>query len=245
MYETIRVFRGKAFLFEYHITRLLSSAKGIFLEIPYSKAELIKHIKKTYIESRLDDAFIRILITRGEGAQGLLANSKPDVIIIVNKREFSPLEKVSITISKIRRVNKSAIDPKIKSLNYLNSLLARADAKTRKFDEAILLTDAGIVTEATTSNIFLVKHKKLYTPSVDSGILEGSVRKAIIDNFPVVEKELRVKDILEADEIFLSGTVNFITCVSRVDSKKLTNFEYAKKVHDKLMNLAASGTKLY
>ncbi len=244
VYETIRVFNGKAFLFEHHLDRLFASAKGIFLNAGYSKKDLIKMVKSAYRKSKLNDAFIRIIITRGAGEQGLITKSKPNVIIIISRRDFKPMEKISVTISRIRRIDRAAIDSKIKSLNYINNVLARFDANGKKFDDAILLNDKGMLTEATTSNLFIVKNGKLYSPPSSSGILEGVTRKAIIDNFPVAEKELTVNDLLTADESFLSGTVNFVSCIIKVNNKKFNNFDYAKRVYKQLMLLSKKGTLL-
>lgn len=244
IYETIRVFNKRAFLFDDHLKRLFLSATTISLKIPYSETELIKMIKSAFKKSRLNDAFIRIIVTRGIGKQGLVCESQPNVIIMVNSREFNPLEKISITISKIRRIDKNAIDSKVKSLNYLNNILAKKDALTRNFDDALLLNNAGLLTEATTSNLFIVKNGKIFTPSSDSGILEGITRKAILENFNVTEKNLSIKELLSADEVFLSGTVNFITCVKKIDDQNFSKFDHAKKVLDNLMQITEIGTEL-
>ncbi len=244
IYETIRIFNKCAFLFEDHLKRLFLSATAISLKIPYSETELVKMIKTTFKKSKLNDAFIRIIVTRGIGEQGLVSESKPNVIIIVNNREFNSLEKVIITISKIRRIDKNAIDSKVKSLNYLNNILAKKDALSRKFDDALLLNNEGLLTEATTSNLFIVKKGKIFTPSSDSGILEGVTRKAIIENFDVTEKDLSRKELMSADEVFLSGTVNFITCVKRIDDQSFSKFDHAKKVLEKLMQITKIGTEL-
>lgn len=244
VYETVKVLNNKALFFDDHLNRLFSSAKAVFLKIPYSKKELIKLVKHTCKKVKLQDAFIRILVTRGVGEQGLISKSKPNVIIIVNNRAFTPLGKINCTISKVRRTNTGAIDSKIKSLNYLNNILAKNDAKQRGFDEAILLNDNGFLTEATTSNLFIVKNKKIFTPSLDSGILLGITRKVVCENFDVIEKQLTKKDLFCADEAFLSGTANLITSIKKIDKKVFKNFNVAKKVFDKLMKLSKTGTAL-
>jgi len=245
VYETIRIFKGRAFFLNDHIDRLFASAKGIFLNPPYSQKELISLIKSAYRKAKLDDAFLRIIITRGIGAQGLSSKAKPNVIIIFNQRQSRPLEKINLTVSKIRRVSKTAIDSRIKSLNYMNNILARLQAKNKGFDDAILLNESDEVTEATTSNIFMVIKGEIYTPSADSGILEGITRKVICHNFPVKEKVLSVKDLLSADEVFLSGSVNLITSAAKIDKKTFKHFAYANKVYKTLIILSKKGVKLY
>lgn len=244
IYETIRVFNKRAFLFEDHLKRLFLSSKLISLKIPYSKYQLVNLIKSAFKQFKLNDAFIRVLITRGVGSQGIVSKSNPNVIIIVNNREFSPREKINLTISKVRRIDKSAIDSKIKSLNYLNNILAKREALKKKFDDAVLLNNQDMLTEATTSNLFVVKGEKIFTPSASSGILEGITRKAIIENFNVIEKDISIGDLLSADEVFLSGTVNFITSVKKIDNRILSNFGYSKVILDKLISLTGAGTKL-
>jgi len=244
VYETARIFDGHAFLLDKHLDRLFDSASGIQLDMPYSRKDIIRPIMNTYKKSGLKDAFMRIIVTRGVGEQGLHANCHPNLIILCNERPFKPLRKIDITISKIRRTNKSAIDSKIKSLNYANNMLASLDAKDRGFDDAILLNENGILTEATTSNIFIVHKGKIFTPSSASGILEGAIRNAIIENFPVIEKELTVNDLVSAQEAFLTGTVDFITCIKRIDNKRFKDYSYAKKIFNKLMELSKKGAKL-
>ena len=244
VYETIRIFNGRAFLLERHLDRLYNSAKGIYLNIPYPKTKLISIIKSTYKESKLVDAFMRIIITRGVGEQGLASKSKPNLIIICNSRYFKPLEKISVLISKVHRINKRALDPKIKSLNYENNILAYFDAKNKNFNDAILLNEKNMITEATTTNLFIFKDEKLYTPSLESGILNGVIRETIIENFQVTEKELSVDDLLNAEEAFLSGTVNLITSISKVNDKKFNKFEKAKEVFNKLIELTEKGVLL-
>lgn len=238
VYETIRIFNKRPFYFEDHLSRLFSSANAISLKIPYSKNDLIKLIKYSLIKSKLSNAFIRIVITRGAGKQGLISESKPNVIIIVNDRKFTPLRKIKLTISKVRKVNANALDSRIKSLNYLNNILAKKDALNRKFDDALLLNENDKLTEATTSNLFIVKKGKIFTPSSSSGILEGVTRKAIIENFDVLEKNLTAKDLYSADEIFLSGTVDLITSVKKIDDTIIKNFDQAKIIFNKLIKIA-------
>lgn len=235
IFETFRIIKGRIFRLEDHLDRLFESAKLINLHIPYSRKKLISFIKKTYNAFKQKDAFIRMIITRGVGEQGIYSVCKPSAVIIASEREFKPLKKVSAHIFKIRRTT-ALINPQIKHLNYSSSILALNEAKKIGKEEAILTNESGNISEATTSNVFMVKNGQLITPSLNSGILPGITRKAIIDNFSVMEKEVTVKDLLSADEVFLTGSVNFIVSVSQIDSISLDKFDYAKKVFDKLIN---------
>ena len=230
IYETMRFFNGKAFFLEEHLKRLFASAEGINLKIPYSKEKLKELINKTCLKSKIKDAFMRIIVTRGEGEQGLVTKSKPSVIIMASRREFNPLKKVKVTISEVVKTDKNSIYSGIKSLNYMNNILARINGNKLGFDDAILLNSEGFITEATTSNIFLIKNNKIYTPSLDCGLLNGITRKVILKNNKVIEKKITKKELFDADEIFLSGTADFISCVSQLDHKKFINHEYSKKI---------------
>lgn len=235
IFETVRVFNKKLFLFDDHLERLFLSANAISLKIPCSKNKLSKMIWGAFLKSKLNDAFIRIIITRGICEQGLVSKSKPNIIIIVNNRKFNPLKKINLKISKIRRVDKNAVDSKIKSLNYLNNILAKRDAINSGFDDAILLNNKNQLTEATTTNLFVIKKGKILTPKSDSGILAGVTRKAIIKKFNVIEKAITAKDLISAEEVFLSGTVDLITSVKQINNIKFKNFNTAKGVFDYLM----------
>lgn len=244
VFETFRIFGGKAFLLNDHLDRLFASAKALQMTGFPSRSALLKMIRNTYRQTDLDDAFIRLIITRGIGRQGLGGASQPNVIIIVNSRGFSPLEKIGLTICTVRKVNKSAVDPRVKSLNYLNSMLAKKEAVSNNFDDGILLNEADQLTEATTANLFLVRNEQLFTPPSAAGILEGVTRKAVLENFEVIEKPLYVSDLFSAKEVFLSGTVNMITCVSHLNSHYYHQFYYAESVYKRLMRLTEAGTSL-
>lgn len=235
VFDTFRIFNGAPFYMEKHIDRLFSSARNLNLQVPYSQRELIELVKKIYNKSELENAFIRIIITWGEGPQGLFVRAKPNLVIICDEREFSPLKKIRATVSEMRR----HIDGLgfIKSLNYGLNAKALNQAKKRKFDEAIFLNEDGFLTEATTSNVFIVKNGKLSTPSLKSGCLPGITRELIIKKLPVAENELTLDDLFSADEVFLSGTVNFITCIRQIDKIRYNKFDLAGITFKKLIGI--------
>lgn len=245
VFDTFRVFNKKAFMINEHINRLFNSAEMMGIMPQFSKEQVKEMVKDAYNKSSFDDAFIRIIITCGVGEQGIGSLCEPNVIIMVTQREFIPLKQVNAVISEIRRTNKNSINPKIKSLNYGNLVLAAINAKKLGADEAILLNESGKVAEATTSNVFIVKNGKIITPSIESGILEGITRKAVIENFPVTEKSLSPKEIMSADEVFLTGTANFVTIVKSVNNRLFNTSAYAEKVFEKLMELTKSGEPLF
>lgn len=244
VYDTLRIIDKKAFAFEDHLQRLFESASALSIKIPYSKNELINIIKNTFKKSKLKDAFIRIIITRGIGEQGLISESIPNVVVIASNRKFKPLEKISLTISEIRRIDKNAVNSKIKTLNYINNILAKRKAIDNGFDDAILLNNEGFLTEATTSNLFMVKNGEIITPSSESGILDGITRKIIIQNFKVNEKLLTVEDLMNAEEVFLSGTADFITSVNTIDNHNFSRFDFAEKILVKLLELSSNSKSL-
>lgn len=241
VFTTFRIFNKKGFCMNFSLERLFESAKKISIKPNYSIKELKKLIKRIYLESKLKNIYIRIILTRGVGKQGINFNCKPNLIIILDNRKFNPLNKIKLNIFKDRRITKLIGDSKFKSLNYSDFVFAKLNANKKGFDDAILLNSKGKIAEASTSNIFIVKKEKLYTPSIKSGILEGCIRKKIIENFKVVEKEISLKELFSADECFLSGTVNFITSVKSVENHSFKKFDYAKKVFDKLIELTNKG----
>lgn len=231
VFEGIRNYNGLVFRLEQHIDRLYTSADLIRLKIPLSKKGMIKAVMDTLKRNKLKDTYIRLVVTRGPGDLGLdprKCNNKSVVIIITDSIALYPkaFYKNGLTIitAKIRRNLPQAINPKIKSLNYLNNILAKIDAIDAGVPEAIMLTHDGFVAECTGDNIFVVKDKVLNTPPVHIGGLDGITRDAVIDiakkkNIRFREKMLTLIDIYRADECFLTGTAAEIVPVVSVDKK--------------------------
>lgn len=227
VFESIMVFNGVAFKLKEHIDRLYDSAKAICLEIPMSKEEMIKTIVETVRANGFKDAYIRVLVTRGVGDLGLDPRKcrKPSVIIIVDRiklfRDEAWSQGVTAIISSVRRDRVDATTHEIKSMNYLNSILAKLEANAVGADEAIMLDERGFVSEGATDNIFIVKKGIIYTPSRASGILPGITRDRVMKlaeelGYKVVEKDITPAELLTADEVFLTGTAAGIVPVVKI-----------------------------
>ncbi len=241
VFEGIRVYKGVVFKLREHIDRLYDSAKAIMLEIPLSKEEMIKAVLETLKRNNLRDAYIRLIVTRGVGDLGIDPRkcSKPSVIIIT--REMKPLlgrKSVSLIISSVRRDNVDATSHQAKSLNYLNSILAKLEAIKAGADDAILLDNRGFVSEASAANLFLVKNGVIITPPQTAGILPGITRGKVMElaeslGFRVEEREITPMELFTADEVFLTGTAAEIVPVAEIAGRKLP--EAPGKVTRRLM----------
>jgi branched-chain amino acid aminotransferase len=232
VFEGMRTYSNKVFRLVEHIDRLYESARAILLTIPMSKQELIDAVKKTVELSGLSDSYIRLVVTRGSGSLGLDPNrtSDPQVIIIVDlialyDRKYYDEGLKIITASTIRN-HPAALSPRIKSLNYLNNIMAKLEGLQAGCMEAIMLNHKGEVAECTGDNIFIVKKGQLLTPSADSGILEGITRNAIIElantlKIPARETTLTRHDLLVADECFLTGSAAEVIPVVSIDSRPI------------------------
>ncbi len=227
VFESIMVFNGVAFKLKEHIDRLYDSAKAICLDIPMSKEEMIKTIVETVRVNGFKDAYIRVLVTRGVGDLGLDPRKcpKPTVIIMVDKiklfRDEAWSQGVTAIISSIRRDRIDATTHEIKSMNYLNSILAKLEANAVGADEAIMLDERGFVSEGATDNIFIVKNGVIYTPPRSSGILPGITRNRVMKlaeelGYKVIEKDITPAELLTADEVFLTGTAAGIVPVVKI-----------------------------
>ena len=234
VFEGIRSYGGKVFLLTEHVDRLWNSAKALLLEIPIGKDEMAKAIQHTVDVNGITDGYIRVLVTRGTGTLGLDPNrcSNPQVIIIADKIALYPDELYEkgldiITVSTIRN-HPAALNPRIKSLNYLNNILAKIEGLQAGCVEALMLNHKGEVAECTGDNLFLVRGGVLLTPPTDAGILEGITRDAVIGlardaGFEVREASLTRHDIFIADECFLTGTAAEVIPVVKLDSRAIAD----------------------
>jgi branched-chain amino acid aminotransferase len=232
VFEGMRTYSNKVFRLVEHIDRLYESARAILLTIPMTKQEMIDAVKKTVELSGLSDSYIRLVVTRGSGSLGLDPNrtSDPQVIIIVDlialyDRKYYDEGLKIITASTIRN-HPAALSPRIKSLNYLNNIMAKLEGLQAGCMEAIMLNHKGEVAECTGDNIFIVKKGQLLTPSADSGILEGITRNAILElantlQIPARETTLTRHDLLVADECFLTGSAAEVIPVVSIDSRPI------------------------
>jgi branched-chain amino acid aminotransferase len=230
VFEGIRVYSGTVFRLRQHIDRLYDSARAIALEIPIARNEMIDAVNNTVRANNKRDGYIRLVVTRGAGTLGLdpRKTSEPQVIIIVDDISMYPQELYDngleiVTASTIRN-HPAATNPRIKSLNYLNNILAKMEGIRAGCLEALMLNHKGEVAECTGDNIFLVKHGLLRTPPLDAGILEGVTRNAVIelaraDGIVVQEMSLTRHDVYTADECFLTGTAAEVIPVVKIDGR--------------------------
>ncbi len=227
VFEGIRAYDGCVFRLDEHLTRLYESAKSIDLQIPLARHELKQAILDTLRINQLTNAYIRVVITRGIGTLGLspLTCSNPSVIIITD--HLQPLfegKNVKAIVASTRRNATTALNPRIKSLNYLNNILARLEAIQADVNEAIMLNLNGTIAEGTGDNIFIIKHGHIMTPPATAGILMGITREAVIDvarklKIPISETDITVHDLYNADEAFLTGTAAEIVPLIEVDNR--------------------------
>ena len=232
VFEGIRVYGGKVFLLKEHIERLYESAKAIRLEIPMSPAAMTQATKDTVAANGIGNGYIRLIVTRGAGSLGLdiRRTSDPQVIIIADTITLYPAEIYEngmnlITASTIRN-HPAALPARIKSLNYLNNILAKIEGTDAGTVEALMLNHKGEVAECTGDNIFILKNGVLKTPSTDAGILEGITRNAVLQlardaGIPTQETTLIRHDLYVADEMFLTGTAAEVVPVVSLDGRQI------------------------
>jgi branched-chain amino acid aminotransferase len=230
VFEGMRSYGGKVFRLAEHLDRLWASAKAIWLTMPISREEMAKAVNETLATNGIQDGYIRLVVTRGAGALGLDPNrcSDPQVIVIADHIQLYPKEMYEngleiITASTIRN-HSAALSPRIKSLNYLNNIMAKIEGLQAGCVEALMLNAKGEVAECTGDNIFIVRKGVLLTPPIDAGILEGITRDAVIG----IAEELKISvqqipfvrhDIFIADECFLTGSAAEIIPVVKLDSR--------------------------
>lgn len=263
VFEGIRAYDGIVFKLKEHIDRLYSSAHAIMLNIPLTKEEMIEAVLETLRRNNLRDAYIRLVVTRGVGDLGLDPRkcAKPSIIIIaVPLLKLYDEEKrrkgISMIVSWVRRDPVDATSHEIKSLNYLNSILAKIEANNFGADEALILDANGYICEATGENIFIVKDGKLYTPPRSSGALPGitaRVVKRIAEKlgYEVVERNITVTELYSADEAFLTGTGAEIMPIREVNKRiigKGIMGPITEKIFDEFMRVVRDpneGTPIY
>jgi len=232
VFEGIRSYAGKVFRLEAHVRRLYDSARGIRLAIPMTQEEMARAVTDTLAANGLADSYIRVVVTRGAGTLGLDPNRcpHPTVFIICDKITLYPKELYEnglevITASTMRN-HPNAVNPRLKSLNYLNNILAKIEAIDAGTLEAVMLNHLGYVAECTGDNLFVVRDSRLFTPPIAAGILEGITRDEIIDiarrqGTEVREENLTRQDLYVADECFLTGTAAEVVPVVRIDKRPI------------------------
>lgn len=232
IFEGIRAYHGRVFKLKEHIDRLFCSAKAILLTIPMSHAEVMEAVLETCRRNNVRDAYIRLLVTRGAGGLGLNPNrcKDPSLIIIADKIQLYPHEFYEqgleiVTVPTARNLH-SALNPAIKSLNYLNNILAKIEANLSGCEEAVMLNAEGYVAECTGDNIFIMKGGQMFTPPLSAGALYGITRSVVIEmareaSIDVSEPNLTRYDLFNADECFLTGTGAEIIPVVKIDGRTI------------------------
>jgi len=230
VFEGIRFYNGRIFRLEEHIRRLFDSARAIILNLPWTQEEVCRFTCETVAANGLTDGYIRLVVTRGAGELGLnpYLCPKPSMFIIASTIKLYPDEYyrngLSIITCATRRPAPAALMPQVKSLNYLNNIMAKVEAIQANALEAVMLNEQGYVAECTGDNLFLVKNGELFTPPVSDGALDGITRAAIIEiantlGIPFAEKSLTRYDIYTADECFLTGTAAEVIPVVELDRR--------------------------
>jgi branched-chain amino acid aminotransferase len=232
VFEGIRVYAGRVFELEAHLDRLYASAKAIRLEIPLSREQFSAAIEQTFRANNFTDCYIRAVVTRGIGNLGIDPKKcgKSSVFIITDLIAVYPKEMydkgMAVITASVMRNHPNALSPRVKSLNYLNNILARIEANDAGVPEAVMLNHLGNVSECTADNLFIVRDGQVQTPCTADGILEGVTRRVMIalcqqQSIPCVEKTLQRHDLYIADEMFVTGTGAEVMPVTKIDGRTI------------------------
>ena len=234
IFEGIRFYNGRVFRLEEHLARLWDSARSICLEIPMSMREMTAALLETIRQNNLREGYIRLLVTRGVGNLGLNPEQckRPSVIIIATTVTLYPesvyQSGLTVVTCATRRTNPGALNPAVKSLNYLNNVMARIEGSLAGADEALMLNDAGNVAECTADNVFIIKRGQIFTPPITAGALRGITRSVIFEiaaelGMKVAEADITRHDVFIADECFLTGTAAEVIPVIKADGRPIGN----------------------
>jgi branched-chain amino acid aminotransferase len=232
VFEGMRVYSRRLFRLDDHLERLRVAARTIALEIPGGTQQVREVVLRTAAAFGAEDAYVRLIVSRGEGALGVDPETcrTPRIVCIVDHVRLYAEEVIrrglALTTSSLRRPPPDVLDPRVKSLNYLNNVLAKLEARRSGADEALLLNAHGHVAEASVANVFVVRAGRLLTPPVTDGALEGITRRTVLelagrDSIPAVERTLGRFDLLAADEVFLTGTGAGIVPVGSLDGRSI------------------------
>lgn len=253
VFEGIRAYNGRVFRLKEHIDRLFHSAKAILLTLPMGHAEVMAAVVETCRRNQIRDGYIRLVVTRGVGTLGLnpVRCKQPSVIVIADKIQLYPAEFYErgltiITVPTVRSLH-SALNPAIKSLNYLNNILAKIEANNAGCEEAVMLNAEGYVAECTGDNIFIVQGQNLLTPPLYAGALYGVTRGVVMElgqkeGLTVRETNLTRYDLFNADECFLTGTASELIPVVKIDGR-VTGTGQPGPVTERLVQLYKELTK--
>jgi branched-chain amino acid aminotransferase len=232
VFEGIRFYNGRVFRLEEHIRRLFDSARAIILDLPWTQEEICNYTCETIAANGLKDGYVRLVVTRGPGELGLnpYLCPKPSMFIIASSIKLYPDEHyqngLAIITCATRRPAPGALMPQVKSLNYLNNIMAKVEAIQANALEAVMLNEQGYVAECTGDNLFLLRDGKLHTPHISDGALDGITRRVIFEiaeklGVTVVERSITRYDIFTADECFLTGTAAEVIPVVALDRRTI------------------------
>ena len=231
VFEGIRVYNHRILKLDSHLKRMYRSCDRIFLKPSYTIEEIEQATRQTVKVNKLKDAYIRMVFTRGFGDLGLDPRKcpRPCHIIIADKIQLYPPELyatgIPVVVAERPRLPIKCLDPSVKSLNYLNNIMAKIEAIEAGVLEAIMLNLDGFVSECTGDNLFMIKDGKIYTPPLSAGLLGGITRQWVIDDigpdcgYPVTEKNLRIEEVMDADEVFLTGSGAEVIGVNKIGDK--------------------------
>jgi len=260
IFEGIRAYNGRVYKLEEHVDRLFNGARAIMLEPPVGKEEMAEIVLETMRQNNLRDGYIRLVITRGKGDLGLdpAKCQKPTLFCIAAAIKLYPQELydngLEVVTVPTRRNTPETINPQMKSLNYLNNIMAKIEAKLAGVEEAIMINNEGYVAEATGDNIFIVRGGRLITPPAFLGILEGITRNSVMElarkrDIPVEEKVFTRYDVYTADECFLTGTAAEVIPVVKVDGRTIGDGKpgemTAMLIKDYREYTQSTGTEIY
>jgi len=231
VFEVIRTYQGKPFALEPHLQRLAQSARRLAIALP-EQSQIERELHRTLGVANNAESYCRIIVTRGEGPITLDPTTATKVTTVIMVKDYVPFPEwmytrgIRLAIPNVRRTSRKALDPAIKSGNYLNSVIAFGEAKKRGFDDAVILGSDGFVTESTSSNVLVVKNGTLCTPPLDSGLLAGVTRRLVLrlardNDIPTEEKPLTVDDLNSADEVMLTSTLREVMPVVSVEQQTI------------------------
>jgi len=230
IFEGIRFYNGRVFRLEEHLERLWDSARSICLEIPIDRKEMTEALLETIRQNGLREGYIRLIVTRGVGNLGLnpVQCKRPSIIIIATTIALYSKEVcetgLTVVTCATRRTGAATLNPAVKSLNYLNNVMARIEANLAGADEALMLNEAGNVAECTADNVFIIKHGRIFTPPISAGALRGITRSVAFEiaeelDFEIKETDITRHDVFVSDECFLTGTAAELIPVIKADGR--------------------------
>ncbi len=248
VFETLRAYGGVPFMLPEHLSRLERSADALGIQIPLSKDELRSALMSTLEANSLKSAYIRVMVSRGVGEPGFDPTADTTPTLVVLARELSPYpdqmykDGVKLIVSSVRRNNPQALDPSIKSGNFLNNILAKGDASRAGAYDSVMLSLEGNVAECTSSNIFFARDGVLYTPSAGVGILEGITCGTVIKlaqelDIQVHEGKFALESLMEAEEVFITNTTMEVMPVRAVDDRTFRPGPQAKRLREAYQTL--------